>query len=119
MVNFRETKGERGIKRASLIHFQPLTGIRKEISGLIPAAAVLMRVRTFPMYGFCEGFLAIFGRALAPRNGRLDISPTFIVTLHPLFEQPQNGEEEDCNEDCFFQTKQRKSSTYGWDAPSV
>ena len=61
-----------------------------------------MRVRTFPMYGFCEGFLAIFGRARAPRSGRLDIFQTFIVTLCLHFEQPQNGEEEDCNEDCLF-----------------
>ena len=76
---------------ASLIHFQSLTGIRRDISGLIPAAAVLMRVRTFPMYGFCEGFLAFFGRDRTPRNGRLDIFQTFIVTLRPLFEQPQTG----------------------------
>ena len=64
-----------------------------------------MRVHTFPMYGFREGFLAIFGRARAPRNGRLDIFQTFMVTLHPLFELPQTGRTK-------RKTKSRAATTY-------
>lgn len=76
-----------------------------------------MRVRTFPMYGFCEGFLAIFGRARAPRNGRLDIFQTFIVTLHPLFEQRKMGRRKTVMK--FFSNQAEKKLNVCLGAPSV
>lgn len=73
-------------KRAFIVGFYCLTGIRIEISGLMPRAAGLRTGIFSSHFGFCKSFYRLKKRFSAAWENNLQKNKCFLVTLKPHFE---------------------------------